>query len=164
MALDNPLMHGILRRRDIKGTQMTRTAVARKRGRPAIKPSERKRNNVTIRVRDALKSELQSAAAEFGRSLSEEMETRLERSLLEERAAHEELGGQHVYDMFRLLGAAARLIEARTGKRSSDDWETWYAVQKAWQKLIPALGPQQPTKKIRRLMKPGSNSTPRRQN
>ena len=50
------------------------------RGRPAIKPSERKRNNLTFRVRDALKDELRFAAMEAGRSLSEEVEHRLEQS------------------------------------------------------------------------------------
>jgi hypothetical protein len=42
---------------------------------PAV---ERKRNNVTIRVRDQLKADLQAAAAAAHRSLSEEIEFRLQ--------------------------------------------------------------------------------------
>ena len=40
----------------------------------------KKRNNVTIRMRDELKSKIQQAAAEHGRSISEEIERRLEHS------------------------------------------------------------------------------------
>jgi hypothetical protein len=51
-----------------------------KRGRPPKPPAARKRNNLTIRVRDRLKADLEAQAADNQRSLSEEAENRLERS------------------------------------------------------------------------------------
>jgi hypothetical protein len=42
-------------------------------------PTERKRNNLTFRVRDQLKTALESAVAASGRSVSEEVEFRLNR-------------------------------------------------------------------------------------
>ncbi len=55
----------------------------KRRGRPPISPERRKRNNVTLRVRDDLKRQLKAAAQANGRSLSEEMEFRLEQAFQE---------------------------------------------------------------------------------
>ena len=57
------------------------TSAAPKRGRPRISPKQRKRNNVTLRLRDELKEQLVEQAAANGRSLSEEMEYRVELSM-----------------------------------------------------------------------------------
>jgi len=54
------------------------TPAAPKRGRPRLSPKQRKRNNVTLRLRDELKQQLAERADANGRSLSEEMEYRLE--------------------------------------------------------------------------------------
>jgi len=53
----------------------------RRRGGQIKAPSERKRNNLTFRARDRLRAALEAEAAENGRSLSEEIEARLEQSL-----------------------------------------------------------------------------------
>lgn len=52
----------------------------RARGRPRIEPSERRRNNVTMRLRDETKARLERDARDNQRSLSEEIEMRLEMS------------------------------------------------------------------------------------
>lgn len=78
-----------------------------------------------------LKEILEARAKESGRSLSEEIEHRLELSTAS--------GG-----LLRLLAAAAEIIEAKTGKSWSSDWDTFQAVQAAWRKLIPAAGPKPP--------------------
>ena len=49
-------------------------------GRPPKPESQRRRNNVTIRMRDSVKKNLQVSAESHGRSLSEEIEWRLEQS------------------------------------------------------------------------------------
>lgn len=59
---------------------MTTPSGRRPRGRPQVPDEAKKRNNVTIRMRDELKSKIQQAAAEHGRSISEEIERRLEHS------------------------------------------------------------------------------------
>ena len=55
--------------------------LTQKRGRPRLNPAQRKRNNVTLRLRDELKQQLAEQAKANGRSLSEEMEYRLEYSM-----------------------------------------------------------------------------------
>ena len=55
----------------------------RPRGGQVKDPLERKRNNLTFRVRDELKSGLESEAAKNSRSLSAEIEYRLEQSFVE---------------------------------------------------------------------------------
>jgi hypothetical protein len=57
---------------------------ARRRGRPPLPLGEAKRSSFNTRLRAVLKTRLQQAAADEGRSLSEEIEFRLERSFLTE--------------------------------------------------------------------------------
>jgi hypothetical protein len=84
----------------------------RSRGRPRVTDSERKRNNVTIRLRDRLKAALAQSADEQQRSLSEEIERRLETSFVVE----EVLGDA---EMRRLIFFVTSAFAAATGKR---DW------------------------------------------
>jgi|GEM_PF-2570722 len=56
-----------------------------KRGRPPMPAARRKRNNIIFRARDSLKSQLEEVAGNNGRSLSEEVEFRLECSLMSPR-------------------------------------------------------------------------------
>jgi len=51
-----------------------------KRGRPPKSVEDRKRNNLTMRMRDATKEKLEREARANGRSLSEEAEARIEQS------------------------------------------------------------------------------------
>jgi hypothetical protein len=79
----------------------------RKRGRPPKAPSERKRGNVTIRIRDRLYEKVTEEAAKGQRSLSEEIERGLE-AYYEQREAYGELA--------RFVGTAVRTIETAAGK------------------------------------------------
>ena len=79
----------------------------KRRGRPPKAPSERKRGNVTIRVRDRLYERLTEEAAKSQRSLSEEIERGLE-AYYEQREAYGELA--------RFVGTAVRAIETANGK------------------------------------------------
>ncbi len=93
---------------------MPRQKTPKRRGRPPTPPEQRKRNNVTIRLRDDTKSALEARASTNGYSLSEEIERRLERSF----SAEEAEGGpetQAIFDLMRgafmrggQLGAQAR--------------------------------------------------------
>jgi hypothetical protein len=64
-----------------KGQQPT-TPAARRRGRPALPTEEGKRYAVGIRTTKKLKDSLQHAADSSGRSVAQEIESRLERSFL----------------------------------------------------------------------------------
>ena len=116
----------------------------RKRGRPRKPDSEKRRNNVTIRMKDDLKRRLEEAADSQGRSLSEEIEFSLERRFLEEAA----YGGKELNGLLMLMVGAAEIIQARTEKSWSSDWETSIAVRAAWKKLAAATGPRPPAELI----------------
>lgn len=58
----------------------------RRRGRP--RKHTAKRASFHTRIREVLKGRLEAAAAEAGRSLSEEIEHRLEQSFRDERVLH----------------------------------------------------------------------------
>ena len=87
------------------------TTEGKKRGRPPKAPSERKRGNVTVRVRDRLYEKLTNEAANAQRSLSEEIERELE-AYYEQKEAYGELA--------RFVGSAVKMIEKKAGR-------PWYA-------------------------------------
>jgi len=62
---------------------------AKKRGRPPKPVEDRRRNNVTIRLRDATKAQLEVEASRSQRSVSDEVETRLEQSFRAESLFNE---------------------------------------------------------------------------
>jgi len=103
----------------------------RKRGRPPLPKSERKLSALGFRPTPGLRSMLNKAAERNGRSVGQEVQSRLERSFQEEDA----LGGAELHDFLKMLGSAARVIEARTGKRWAKDFETFSAVKAAWNEL-----------------------------
>jgi hypothetical protein len=104
----------------------------RGRGRPLKPAAARKRNNLTIRVRDALKANLESRAQENQRSLSEEAEFRLEGSFADQgylEQMQEQLGGATTYALLMILGRVmretgitARLMSPPTDKQDVNDW------------------------------------------
>ena len=54
---------------------MAASTSPRSRGRPRVPDETRKRNNVTIRMRDELKAKVEQSAAGQQRSISEEIES-----------------------------------------------------------------------------------------
>ena len=113
----------------------------RQQGRPPLGPDEGKRSVLNARITTRLRANLEMAAAETGRSLSQEIEFRLEQSFLRETAQHEAFGGEHVDALMRVLGNAVRLIEATGGKKWQEDRETFTWVKATIEKLLDALGP-----------------------
>src|SRR5262245_28606922 len=89
---------------------------AKKRiGRPPKSEEDRKAVNFTFRSRGQMRERLQAAAAASGRSISEEIERRLEGSFLGE----ELYGGPRLSAVFRALAAHIAIAKAQTG----DNWE-----------------------------------------
>ena len=87
-----------------------------RRGRPLKFGSERTRGPLTIRLRDRVRDDLAQAARGSGRSLSEEIEYRLELALARRDYLVQEWGE----DVFKIAEAAARClwhIERTTGLR-----------------------------------------------
>jgi hypothetical protein len=82
-----------------------------------------------------LKEHLEESARSAGRSLSEEIESRLERSF--DRT--ESLGGPEYEALFQMMAAAARVIEVRLGKSPFSDPEAAGVARNAWRQIISNL-------------------------
>jgi hypothetical protein len=106
-----------------------------------------KRMPLNMRTTPETRKRLERAAADSGRSLVQEVEARLEQSVMEDDA----LGGRQLRALFGMLGNAAVLIEEQTGEPYFEDWRTWVAVQAAWRRLIAAFGPKWPEENVSAL-------------
>lgn len=102
--------------------------------------AETKRSQIPVRTTPKARARLQDAAKAAGRSLTQEIEQRLERSLLEENA----LGGPRTASFFQAAAALIQRVEDTTKASWLDDFETWSAVHavlpslmEAWQPLPP---------------------------
>jgi Arc-like DNA binding domain len=119
------------------GVAMRKEPKTQRLGRPPLHNGASKRAQFNTRLRQEVKKRLEQAAASAGRSLSEEIENRLEQSLRDEEAA----GGTRLHSLFRLLAGTAGLIEEQRGAAFLDDYETFLAVSKAWEKILRAVCP-----------------------
>lgn len=115
----------------------------RRRGRPPLK-DQPKRSSFNTRIRMVLKEQLEAAAREAGRSLSEEIEFRLEQSLLEEEAQYRDFGGQGRFTLMKWFALTIKLAERITGKAWEKDRETFRignsAMQTMLEKGLPEVG------------------------
>ena len=96
------------------------TAEGRKRGGQPKPAEERKRNNLTFRARDELRESIRDAAEGSGRSISEEIEYRLELSV----ARRDELEHRWGKDMLRIaegMAASLSMIEQVADKSWHQD-------------------------------------------
>ena len=126
---------------------MARQQKPRKSGRPTLMPEKKKLPPVGFRPTPGLKAFLDQAAEGNGRSVSKEIESRLERSFQSDEA----MGGPKLHALFRMLAAAANLVEARMGKEWSEDTETFFAVKEAWRPIIEFAGPPMPLQLMNKL-------------
>ncbi|MBT3703814.1 MAG: Arc family DNA-binding protein [Alphaproteobacteria bacterium] len=117
-------------------------AVKKKRGRPSLPKGERKLASLGFRPTPELRAQLDKAASANDRSVAQEVQSRLERSFQKES----DFGGAELFSLFKMLAGAAELIEARTKKSWSKDFDTFLAFETAWKKIIQFTRPQMPTK------------------
>ncbi len=95
------------------------------RGRPVkFEKGERTRGPLTVRLRDKVRDELEKSAIAAGRSLSEEMEHRLELSLAQ-RDQIIGAWGPDIFEICQRLALSVWQIEALTGKRWFEDARTY---------------------------------------
>jgi hypothetical protein len=92
---------------------------AKRRGRPP-KAGESKRTNFNTRLRNSLRVQLEGEALAAGRSLSEEIEARLERSFADETI--EPALGRQGRAFLRLLVRVLRHAPVICGLSSEEDW------------------------------------------
>jgi hypothetical protein len=110
----------------------------KKRGRPTLPEGKGKRQTLALRVTEERRKALEEAADRSGRSLSQELEIRLERSFDEEAA----YGGTEMAALFRTMAGAASVIRSRLGgKLWSRDAEAFIAVRAAWLRILDQAQP-----------------------
>ncbi|MCJ2093247.1 hypothetical protein MKK67_12215 [Methylobacterium sp. J-072] len=85
-----------------------------RRGRPPKPDAVRLRRPVAVRLRDELRAELEISSARHGRSVSEEIEARLESSLAVQNHLKQELGSD-IFTIARSLAASVAQIEQAYG-------------------------------------------------
>lgn len=99
--------------------------------------ADSKRHVVTMRMSDTARSKIVEAAQSNGRSVSQEIESRLERSFQEESL----LGGSDTSLVSRLVSGAVGLVELETGKPWTEDRMTWEAVHAATEAILDWFQP-----------------------
>ncbi len=112
-----------------------------RRGRPPRGPYANKRKTLSTRITSTLRTRLDEAADQADRSLSQEIELRLEQSFANDQAKYDAFGGKHIYALMRFLGSAVSLIETGTGRKWRDDRVTYHQVKVTIDKLLYGLGP-----------------------
>jgi len=108
------------------------------RGRPPLDPGVAKRASFNTRLRPALKLALETAAKQEGRSLSEEIEFRLEQSLDEERHMADalELGfGRQVAGLMLAIGHVMK--EAEPARRPGE--LGWLSNPEAFRQIVESI-------------------------
>jgi hypothetical protein len=111
-------------------------AESKRRGRPPLEPENAKRASFNTRLRPAVKLALGAAAKKEGRSLSEEIEFRLERSLEEERQltdALEHVFGRQVAGLTLAIGCVTK--EALPGRRRG----SWLSDRKTFRLAVKSI-------------------------
>lgn len=109
--------------------------IAPKGGRPARREGERLSKNRTFRVRGALDDQLLKSATNSGRSVSEEIEHRLERSFSEDAA----FGGGAVKHMaIRMAVAFDHAGRAAAAAAGHPDWtaEEWVLDENSYRTAV----------------------------
>ena len=118
-----------------------------------IKRSRSDTVQLKARMKEPLRAKLEGAAAAKGISLNAEMVHRLEQSFQRERAQqelsqtvknafYEEFGGLEYSPLLAMLGNAIRMVEAGTGQKWHQDFETAAQVNEAVTTIIGAFSPK----------------------
>lgn len=116
-----------------------------KRGRPPLKAAERRRHVLSIRLRDENRKKLEELAALSERSVSEEVEVRLERSFQSQslrREVLEMMFGQRGAALAFMIGLAAREIGAAIGPDGPENaWDVgnWIDDPTAFDEIAQAI-------------------------
>ena len=106
-----------------------------RRGRPALKPGSPKRGSFNTRLRAEIKQQLETEAQNAGRSLSEEIEMRLEQSFIED------MGSESTRKLMRALALAKEMAEMTTGKNAFRDKATAQAAHTAMTAILNSILP-----------------------
>ena len=120
-------------------------APAKRRGPAPRGPFTGKRKTLTTRITEGTREQLEAAAEATDRSLSQEIEFRLERSFLTDEARRDReeraYGGAHTHALLRLFGDTIKGIEMQTSGSWTEDQYTFDQVRLGIQTFLDALRP-----------------------
>jgi hypothetical protein len=113
----------------------------RRRSRPSADPQQAKRSSVNLRTSRALYEKICQAAAAAGRSLAQEVQTRMEEAYAREAA----YGGVRFAAILRRMAATARTVELRYERSPLHDRVAFNALRRAWIDIIDDEKPAETT-------------------
>jgi hypothetical protein len=120
-------------------TNASTVTVKRRRGRPRLDPDKRQRPEIYVRMPSALEERLKRDAQTASRSLTKEIEIRLDRSYLRDKI----YGGSKMAAMFREMADIALEIERQhQGRSFFDDFRVFVQVSKIWKYFIKRCMPR----------------------
>ena len=122
--------------------------LTRGRGRPPKPEHERRRGNLTFRVRDQLRYRLEASAKREGRSTSEEIEQRLEQPLNEEMLLFGLEDPSRFHHAIQTITMVLSSLERETGRKAfGPNGDPWLHEQ-AWKAVSTWFAATQPPGKV----------------
>lgn len=146
----------------------TSSIISSKKGRPAKGPFENKSRALSTRITEKIRTKLDCAAADNGRSLSQEIEHRLEQSFRDEQRAEDiatlerehhiaHFGGERGYRIAAFISMVIARVETVYGSQIENDDATRLAAQEAIEQLLMIItGRSKPSQ----LVKFGAGTPP----
>src|ERR1700680_1847490 len=101
--------------------------------------NRKKRYALNLKATREMRQELERAARASGRSLTQEVEYRLEESFSRSEGMRTAFGGEHQSKLVQALLLAIWLIELESGKSWKTDQDTMQRVQHAASEIVPAI-------------------------
>ena len=114
---------------------MSEVVMKRGRGRPPKPLGDAARGSLTIRVRAEVRADVERAAVRYGRSLSEEIESRLEASFALRQYFRQEMG-EDVFCIANAMASSLSYLEEFKGKGWTEDQETFETFQSTVSNLL----------------------------
>ena len=130
---------------------MTKKPAKSKMGRPPLAPGKRRGASMGFRPKPETRGNLEEAAKANGRSMSQEVEFRLDQSFSEETYLALLCGDPDIAAFVREFLDAKRLIEAHLEKSVWEDLETHEAMQAALRRLLKQNAPS-PSSNLKKKM------------
>ena len=118
---------------------MARTPKVTRMGRPPLPADQRKRPSMGFRPTSELREKLESAAAESGLSLTQEVERRLEWSFSDPDARLQGFGSEERLKLLRTLALAVDMVETTTGKDILTDPDTASVAYDAMEGILDGI-------------------------
>jgi len=114
---------------------MSDEATRKRRGRPPKPLGDAARGPLTIRLRADVRADVERASVRYGRSLSEEIESRLEISFALKQYFRHEIG-EDIFCLANAMASSLSYLEGFTGKEWTEDQQTFETFQATMANLL----------------------------